>query len=285
MTTESTETIESGEPDVSNGSDHVDSTTPPEDEATIRMTGVVKSFGGKPVLDGVDLTIARGKTTVITGASGQGKSVILKHMLGLMRPDRGTVEVLGHNLARQRKSALRKIRTHFGVLFQNVALFDSMTVYDNVALPLRERTRTPEDEIRAKVEEKLRLMDLPDINDKYPAQLSGGMKKRVGLARALVLDPEVMFFDEPTTGLDARRSNEIYRLFHRTQQQLGYTAVIVSHDVPKIFKLSHYVALLADGKIQGCLAPEAFQRSDQPLIRAFVEETMGPIYFSEHEER
>lgn len=252
--------------------------------AAIELVGVVKRFGRQTVLHDVNLSIASGKTTVIVGASGSGKSVIIKHMLGLVRPERGEVRVFGSNLAKARKKELNRIRMEFGVLFQNVALFDSMSVFDNVALPLRERTKLSETVIRDKVREKLDLMDLVDADDKFPAQLSGGMKKRVGLARALMLDPKVVFFDEPTTGLDVSRSNEIYRLFHKTQRKLGYTAVIVSHDVPKIFKLADYVALLADGKIQGVMSPESFQLSDHPLIRRYVEETMGPIYSSAKEE-
>ncbi len=253
-------------------------------DIAIELIGVEKSFGRQTVLRNVNLSVAAGKTTVIVGASGQGKSVIIKHMLGLVRPERGEVRVFGSNLAKARKKELNRIRMEFGVLFQNVALFDSMTVFDNVALPLRERTKLPEPEIRAKVREKLALMDLVDADEKYPAQLSGGMKKRVGLARALVLNPKIVFFDEPTTGLDVSRSNEIYRLFHKTQRQLNYTAVIVSHDVPKIFKLADYVALLADGEIQGVMSPEAFQLAENPLIRRYVEETMGPIYSSAKEE-
>lgn len=250
----------------------------------IELIGVQKSFGKQKVLGNVDLAVVAGKTTVIVGASGQGKSVIIKHMLGLVRPDHGVVKVFGRDLAKIRKKELNRIRMEFGVLFQNAALFDSMTVFDNVALPLRERTVFSETEIRAKVREKLDLMDLVDADEKYPAQLSGGMKKRVGLARALVLNPKVVFFDEPTTGLDVSRSNEIYRLFHKTQRQLNYTAVIVSHDVPKILKLADYVALLAEGQIQGLMSPEAFQLAEHPLIRRYVEETMGPIYSSAKEE-
>jgi phospholipid/cholesterol/gamma-HCH transport system ATP-binding protein len=179
---------------------------------------------------------------------------------------------------------LNEVRKNFGVLFQNAALFDSLTVFENVALPLRERTRCSEDEIRSSVEEKLALMDLEGAEGKYPAQLSGGMQKRVGLARALVMNPRIVFFDEPTTGLDVNKANEIYRLFHKTQARLRYTAVIVSHDVPKIFKLADSVALLADGVIHGCMSPEEFQLSRSPLIRTFVEETMGPIYSSDVEE-
>jgi len=253
-------------------------------DAAIELIGIEKSFGRQKVLQGIDLTIPTGKTTVIVGASGQGKSVILKHMLGLVRPDAGKVLVFGQDLSRLSRGELKKVRTQFGVLFQNAALFDSLTVFDNVALPLRERTKMGEEEIRSNVMEKLGLMDLVGAENKYPAQVSGGMQKRVGLARALIMNPKIVFFDEPTTGLDAHKSNEIYRLFFRTQNQLKYTAVIVSHDVPKIFKLSDYVALLAEGKIQGCMTPEEFQLSDHPLITRFVEETMGPIYSSEKEE-
>lgn len=253
-------------------------------EAIIELIGVKKAFGNQMVLNGVDLRVCRGTTTVIVGASGQGKSVILKHMLGLMRPDSGQVRIFGHDIVTASARGIKEIRRDFGVLFQNVALFDSMTIFDNVALPLRERTKDPEKKIRARVEELLEMMDLPGAGSKYPAQLSGGMQKRVGLARALALEPKIVFFDEPTTGLDVLKSNEIYRLFHHTQEELGYTAVIVSHDVPKIFKLSDHVALLAEGVIQGQLTPEEFQRSENPLIRDFVETTMGPIYSSEREE-
>ena len=253
-------------------------------EVAIELEGVGKVFGRQRVLRGIDLKIMAGKTTVIVGASGQGKSVILKHMLGLIRPDRGRVLVFGQDLAKISRAQLNALRMNFGVLFQNSALFDSMTVFDNVALPLRERTDKDETEIREIVIAKLEMMGLKGGGEKYPAQISGGMRKRVGLARALVLDPKVVFFDEPTTGLDTHKSNEIYRLFFATQQQLGYTAVMVSHDVPKIFKLSDFVALLADGKIQGCMSPEAFQLAENPLIREYVETTMGPIYSSAKEE-
>jgi len=253
-------------------------------KVAIELIGVQKSFGPQQVLKGVDLVVLEGTTTVIVGPSGMGKSVILKHMLGLLRPDAGRVLVYGRDLARLGSREMKEVRRDFGVLFQNAALFDSLTVYDNVALPLRERTRLGEKEIREKVRQKLELMDLHGVEEKYPAQISGGMRKRVGLARALMLDPRIVFFDEPTTGLDVHKSNEIYRLFYRTQAQLGYTAVIVSHDVPKIFKLSDNVALLHEGRLQGSMSPEQFQLSENPAIRAFVETTMGPIYSSDKEE-
>ncbi len=250
----------------------------------IQLIDVKKSFGRQEVLKGVNLIVEEGTTTVIVGPSGMGKSVILKHIMGLIMPDSGKVLVLGRDLTAMNRRQMKEVRKDFGVLFQNAALFDSMTIFDNVALPLRERTKLSESEIRASVGEKLEMMDLHDVEKKFPAQLSGGMRKRVGLARALMLNPRIVFFDEPTTGLDVHKSNEIYRLFYRTQEQLHYTAVIVSHDVPKIFKLSDCVALLHDGRLQGCTSPEDFQLSDNPAIRAFVETTMGPIYSSEKEE-
>ncbi len=253
-------------------------------EPVIQLIDVKKRFGSQEVLKGVNLSIYEGKTTVVVGASGQGKSLIIKHILGLVKPDSGKVIVYGKDINKIRKKELREIRANFGVLFQNSALFDSMTVFENVALPLRERTKATEGEIKRIVAEKLDLMELEGSDDKYPAQLSGGMRKRVGLARALVLNPKIVFFDEPTTGLDVALSNEMYRVFYRTQTKLGYTAVIVSHDVPKILKLADYVALMHNGVIQDCLPPEDFQTSDNPVIREFVQKTMGYIYESEEVE-
>jgi phospholipid/cholesterol/gamma-HCH transport system ATP-binding protein len=253
-------------------------------EPMIQLIDVRKRFGSQEILKGINLSIYEGKTTIIVGESGKGKSLILKHILGLVRPDKGKVLVEGKDINKIGRKDLKEIRAKFGVLFQNAALFDSMTVFDNVALPLRERTKASEEKIRAIVNEKLDLMDIEDSNDKYPAQLSGGMRKRVGLARALVLNPKIVFFDEPTTGLDVAKSNEIYRVFFKTQSKLGYTALIVSHDVPKIFKLADYVALLYDGVIQDCLPPEDFQTSENPFIKEFVQKTMGYIYESEQVE-
>lgn len=250
----------------------------------IQLIDVHKAFDSQQVLRGVNLSIMEGKTTVIVGASGQGKSLIIKHILGFVEPDNGNVLVYGKNINRISKKDIGEIRANFGVLFQNTALFDSMTVFDNVALPLHERTNLGKKEIRDIVNEKLSMMDMEGSNDKYPAQLSGGMRKRVGLARALVLNPKIVFFDEPTTGLDAAKSNEIYRVFFRSQARLGYTAVIVSHDVPKILKLADYVALLHHGVIQDVLTPEEFQLSNNPVIKGYVETAMGSLYLSEHME-
>jgi len=250
----------------------------------IRFEGVSKSFGPQKVLDRVDLAIPEGKTTVIAGASGQGKSVTLKLILGLLKPDSGRILVMGKDITRMGTRELNEMRRHFGVLFQGAALLDSLTVYENVALPLEERTKMSKEEIREKVLSTLALLGLAGHEDKYPAQLSGGMKKRVGLARALMLKPEIMLFDEPTTGLDPEKAMEIYRLFARTQQQFGYTSVIVSHDIPKIFNLADQVIIMDKGKVVSFPSPEAIQYSDDPDIQEFVRNTMGTIYLSKEME-
>ena len=251
----------------------------------IEFKEVIKSFvslDGKKqtVLDRVSFTIPVGKTTVIAGGSGQGKSVTLKLVLGLMRADGGGIFVGGKNVTNLSGRALENLRTRFGVLFQGAALFDSMTVFENVALPLRERTKMTEKEIRTQVTETLTQLDLAGHEEKYPAQLSGGMQKRVGLARALQLNPEILLFDEPTTGLDPVMTREIYQLFSRTQALVGYTSVIVSHDIPKVFNLADQVIILNDGKVDVFDSPEEIQWSPKEHIREFVQTTMGQIYQS-----
>ena len=255
-------------------------------QAIIEFKNVVKSFGQQIILDRVNLTINPGVTTVIAGPSGQGKSVTMKLILGLLRPDSGQIMVEGQDVTKMHAKALREIRTKFGVLFQGSALLDSLTVFANVALPLEERTRLGSEEIRERVLAILAQLGLDGDEDKYPAQLSGGMKKRVGLARALMLQPEIMLFDEPTTGLDPENSLEIYRLFLKTQKKFGYTAIIVSHDIPKIFNLAEQVILINKGKLSTFASPEAIQQSEIPEIQAFIQSTMGKIYLSrETEER
>lgn len=249
-------------------------------EPIIRFNDVSKAFGRQQVLDGVSFAIQGGKTTVIAGASGQGKSVTLKLILGLLKPDCGQILVMGRDVARMGAGELNAIRRHFGVLFQGAALLDSLSVFDNVALPLEERTKLTREEIRGRVLSMLEELGLSGHEGKFPAQLSGGMKKRVGLARALMLQPEIMLFDEPTTGLDPEKSMEIYQLFLRTQQQFGYTSVIVSHDIPKIFNLADQVIVMDKGKISSFENPEAIQHSADPDIKEFVRATMGTIYRS-----
>lgn len=232
------------------------------------------------ILDNVNFGIPAGKTTVVAGGSGQGKSVTLKLILALMQADSGNITVAGEDITGIRGRGLKKLRTRFGVLFQGSALFDSMTVFDNVALPLRERTKKSEAEIKKQVLESLDQLELLGHENKYPAQLSGGMKKRAGLSRALQLQPEIMLFDEPTTGLDPVMTQEIYQLFARTQEQVGYTSIIVSHDIPKVFNLADQVIVLNNGVMDVFPSPEEIQWSQKPHIKDFVQTTMGEIYQS-----
>lgn len=251
----------------------------------VEFNNVSKAFIGRSggvqrVLDSVSFSIFPGCTTVIAGGSGQGKSVTLKLMLRLLQPDDGVITVDGQNINSIGNKKLAEVRTKFGVLFQGAALFDSMTVFDNVALPLRERTSMSEGEIRSQLSETLEKLELLGHEEKFPAQLSGGMQKRVGLARALQLKPEIMLFDEPTTGLDPVMTDEIYRLFARTQKNIGYASVIVSHDIPKVFNLADQVIVLDGGKVDVFTNPEEIQWSEKKHIKEFVRTTMGEIYQS-----
>ena len=251
----------------------------------IEFKGVEKSFlredGSRQViLNRVNFSIPAGKTTVIAGGSGQGKSVTLKLILGLMHADSGQIFVGENDTTKIRGRKLKDLRTKFGVLFQGAALFDSMTVYENVALPLRERTKKTVLEIKNQVLTSLEQLELLGHENKFPAQLSGGMKKRAGLARALQLKPEIMLFDEPTTGLDPVMTQEIYQLFAQTQKQVGYTSIIVSHDIPKVFNLADEVIVLNNGKMDVFSSPESIQWSEKSHIQKFVKTTMGEIYQS-----
>jgi phospholipid/cholesterol/gamma-HCH transport system ATP-binding protein len=251
----------------------------------IEFREVLKVFpkrdgGVQTVLDRVSFAIPAGKTTVIAGASGQGKSVTIKLILGLMRADAGRIFVQERDVTRIDGRALEELRTKFGVLFQGSALFDSLTVYENVALPLRERTKMSAREIDGQVAATLGRLGLEGHEGKYPAQLSGGMQKRVGLARALQLRPEIMLFDEPTTGLDPVMTQDIYRLFAETQAEEGFTSIIVSHDIPKVFNLADQVIILEKGKMDVFASPEEIQWSRKEHIQAFVRTTMGEIYQS-----
>lgn len=256
-------------------------------ETAIEFDQVCKSFGLRRkkhlVLDNISFTIPRGKTTVIAGGSGQGKSVTLKLILGLLYPDSGKVLVEGINVSSLNKRELRRLRTRFGVLFQGSALFDSLTVFENIALPLRERTKLSDKDIENKVLDTLDQLELSGHEEKYPAQLSGGMKKRVGLGRALQLEPEIVLFDEPTTGLDPVMTGEIYRLFTRVQKRLGYTAVIVSHDIPAVFNLADRIVLLNKGQVDIFNESSEIIHSEKPHIREFAEMTMGELFA--HRER
>jgi phospholipid/cholesterol/gamma-HCH transport system ATP-binding protein len=244
----------------------------------IKVVDLHKSFHGQKVLSGVNLEFATGKITTIVGTSGCGKTVLLKHLNALLLPDQGEVLVDGVDITKLRQRELYQIRGRFGVLFQGAALLDSMTVFDNVAFPLREKTNTSENEIKKKVKGRLEGVGLEGMGHKYPAELSGGMKKRAGLARALIMDPEIVLFDEPTTGLDPVLATGIHQLIATTQETFGFTGVLVSHTIPQVFDISHYVAMLANGVIQEISHPEAFRTSQNPVVQQFIQgKTEGPI--------
>jgi len=240
--------------------------------ATIVVRDLWKAFGDKEVLRGIDLTVDEGSTFVVLGASGSGKTVLLKHVIGLLRPDRGSVEVNGLDMSRLQGPALIEARRMFGMVFQGAALFDSMTVFENVAFPLRERDRrVPFGEVRDRVVESLRVVDLgEDVLDLWPAQLSGGMRKRVALARALVADPKVVLYDEPTTGLDPITADSVDQMINQAKQRRGMTGVVISHDIASAFRVADRVAVLYDGRIAAQGTPEEVRRSEEPYVKRFL---------------
>ncbi|MBI4638055.1 MAG: ATP-binding cassette domain-containing protein [Candidatus Rokubacteria bacterium] len=236
----------------------------------IKVEGLRKSFGGQAVLRGVDLEVPTGSITIVIGRSGGGKSVFLKHLLGLLRPDAGRVLVDGVELTRLRGTALDAVRQRYGVVFQGGALFDSMTCFANVAFPLREKTRLARAEIATRVDAALVQVGLEGVGAKFPAEISGGMRKRVAIARALVTEPEIVFFDEPTTGLDPILVNTIHRLILGLHRRFRFTAVMVSHELPEIFAIADTVAMLHEGRIVESGAPVLIQQSANPVVREFI---------------
>jgi phospholipid/cholesterol/gamma-HCH transport system ATP-binding protein len=244
----------------------------------IKVADLHKSFRSQQVLKGVNLEFASGKITTIVGTSGCGKTVLLKHLNALLLPDSGAVFIDGVDITKIAQRELYEIRAKFGVLFQGAALLDSLTVFDNVAFPLREKTRISESEIKKKVEPRLEQVGLGAMGGKLPAELSGGMRKRAGLARALIMDPQIVLFDEPTTGLDPVLATSIHHLIARTHKEFGFTGIIVSHTIPQVFDISDYVAMLANGVIEQVSPPQAFCASDNPVVQQFIHgKTEGPI--------
>jgi phospholipid/cholesterol/gamma-HCH transport system ATP-binding protein len=244
----------------------------------IELIDVHKSFGKQHVLRGVHLDIEDGKTTVIIGKSGGGKSVLLKHIIGLLQPDSGQVLIDGFDITKLNDKGLNEIRKKFGMLFQEAALFDSMTVGENVAFPLREHTKLKEGEIREIVADRLKAVGLTGIEQKLPSELSGGMRKRVGLARAIALHPQIVLFDEPTTGLDPVMTEAINQLIMETQNKLHLTCVVISHDLGSIFKISNKIAMLYEGEIIAYGTPDEIKSSPNPVIVQFLSgSTVGPI--------
>ncbi len=249
-----------------------------ENDEIIRIENVSKRLGGQRILDGLDLSVRRGETLVIIGRSGTGKSVTLKHLMGLLRPDQGRIYLFGQDVTEIPESRYAEVRKKFGVLFQSGALINWMSVDDNLALPLREHTRLPEDEIQAKVREKLELLGLENAGRKMPSEISGGMKKRAGLARAIIQDPEVILYDEPTSGLDPVLSNQINEIILRMQKELGVTSIVVTHDMDSAYMVGDRIAMLNDGRIVQTGTKEEIQNSDNEVVCQFIHGlTEGPI--------
>ena len=247
-------------------------------EPLIRAEGLYKRFGGQVVLRGVDLDVMPGEVLAVVGRSGAGKSVLLKNLIGLLQPDSGAVLVAGEDVHRARGRRLSRLRERFGMLFQGGALFDSLSVADNVAFPLREKTRQSSARISETVADVLKSVGLQGMGDKFPAELSGGMRKRAALARALAHRPEIMLFDEPTTGLDPIMVRAIHRLIADTQQRFHYTAVVVSHEVPGIFEIASRVAMLHEGALLEVATPDAFRASTNPVVQQFIAGRLeGPL--------
>jgi phospholipid/cholesterol/gamma-HCH transport system ATP-binding protein len=236
----------------------------------IQIQDVHKAFGDNNVLNGVNLSIFKGEITAIIGKSGEGKSVLLKHIIGLIEQDRGTIYFEGIPISGMKRNERKALKKKFSYMFQETALFDSMTVFENIALPLKEKTRMSRSKIRERVQDKMHQLDLDDIDGVYPSQLSGGMKKRVALARALVTEPEIILFDEPTTGLDPIRKNAVHSMISDYQKRFGFTGIIVSHEIPGIFYISQRIAMIDEGKIIFEGTADEIQLSDNPVVQQFI---------------
>ena len=247
-------------------------------EPTIAIESVSKRLGTKQVLSGVDLNVSPGESVAIIGRSGTGKSVLLKHVVGLMTPDAGTVRVEGVDVPSLGTTELLTLRKRMGMLFQGGALFDSLTVGENVGLPLREHTDMAETQIDLVVHEKLHLVGLEGSEDLRPSSLSGGMKKRAALARAIALNPKIMLYDEPTTGLDPITADLINRLIRRLQERLGITSIAVTHDMRSAYHIADRIAMLHEGRIHAIGTPAEIQSTTDPAVRQFIEGSAeGPL--------
>jgi phospholipid/cholesterol/gamma-HCH transport system ATP-binding protein len=251
-----------------------------DDRPLLRFRGLRKSFGPQRVLEGLDLDIRRAETTVVLGPSGSGKSVLLKHAVGLLRADAGRIDFDGDRVDRLSEHAWWPYRKRAGYLFQLAALFDSMTVEENLAFPLREHTRIPADERRRLAHQALERVDLHDVAHKFPAELSGGQRKRVGLARAIILEPELILYDEPTTGLDPVRAAGIDELINRLKRDLGVTSLVVTHDLVSTARVADRVVLLWEGRIRADGTLDELRASEDPIVKGFLtanEETPGTL--------
>lgn len=244
----------------------------------IEVIDVYKSFGSLEVLRGVNLKVKKGESVTIIGGSGSGKSVLLKHIIGLLFPDRGKVIVDGQVVNELDDEQLNELRKKFGMLFQGAALFDSLTVWENVGFGLKQHTKLSDKEIRAIATEKLALVGLKNVEDKMPSELSGGMKKRVGLARAIAMNPAIILYDEPTTGLDPITADSINDLIIDLRKKLGVTSVAITHDMHSAYKISDRIAMLYKGRIIETGMPEEIKNTSNPIVRQFITgSAVGPI--------
>jgi phospholipid/cholesterol/gamma-HCH transport system ATP-binding protein len=244
--------------------------TSPGQRPMIEVRGLHKSFGEHKVLTGIDLSVPEGSTLVILGGSGSGKTVLMKHMIGLLKPDAGQVFVDGEDIVPLGPQQLEVVRRKFGMVFQAAALFDSMTVYENVSFPLKEHKKLREDEMREIVRSKLSIVGLKGVEEKFPADLSGGMRKRVGLARAIVMDPKIVLYDEPTTGLDPITTDYVDEMILAAKKALGVTSVVISHDVASAFKVADNIAFLYEGVIAAQGHPSKLRDSQVPAVKRFL---------------
>ncbi len=236
----------------------------------IRVNHLSKKFNGNVVLDDISFEIERGEIFVILGESGTGKSVLLKHLVGLFKPDRGEVFIDGQNITGLSEKALLKVRKNMGYLFQEGALYDFMNAFDNIAFPLKEHTRLSLKEIKEKVKNILKVVDLEGIEEKFPSELSGGMKKRVALARSIILDSKIICCDEPTSGLDPIRSRDISNLIKDVARNFHCTAVVTSHDIPNSFRIADRLGLINQGRLVACGKPEDLKKSMDNFVREFI---------------
>ncbi len=237
----------------------------------IKLVDVHKSFGDRVVLSGFSLEVLEGETMVIIGYSGTGKSVAIKHIVGLLDPDQGTVFVDGREVPTLSRAELYELRAHIGYVFQFAALFDSLSIGENVAMGLRKEGTHTEAEIASRVAEALDLVDLPDVEDKFPAELSGGMRKRVGIARAIARRPKYLLYDEPTTGLDPVTSAVINSLMVRMREKLGVTGIVITHDMKSAYAIGSRIAMLYEGKVRQVGTVEEIQHTADPVVRQFIE--------------
>ena len=245
-------------------------TPPPAPRPMIDVQDLYKSFAGFEVLKGISLKMTEGTTTVVLGGSGSGKTVLMKHIMGLFKPDRGQVFVDGENVSTMGRRELSVFRQRMWMVFQSSALFDSMTVGDNVAFPLREHTHMTEKEIAEKVKDKLAVVDLHDVEHKYPAELSGGMRKRVGLARAIIRDPKIVLYDEPTTGLDPLTTESVDEMILHARERLQVTSVVISHDIGSAFHIADRIAVINQGRIVEEGTPAEVRKTQEPFTRQFL---------------